>query len=109
MANRNLLTPSTITLSGLLTNGVAYKVPVFQRDYSWKMDNWLDLWEDMNNLFITRKEHYLGALVLQRIGEKEFLIVDGQQRFTTLSLLALAILKRIQDLIDEGIDVEENR
>ncbi len=108
MADKNLMTPSTISLSGLLANGITYKVPVFQRDYSWKMDNWSDLWEDIKILLNTGKDHYMGAVVLQKIGDKQFLVIDGQQRFTTLSVLALAVIKRIQDLIDAGIESEDN-
>ena len=108
MADKNLMTPSTTSLSGLLGNGLTYRVPVFQRDYSWKEDNWIDLWEDIKILLNTGKDHYMGAVVLQKVGEKEFLVIDGQQRFTTLSLLALATIKKIQDLIDAGIEAENN-
>lgn len=108
MAEKNLMTPSTTSLSGLLGNGVTYKVPVFQRDYSWKEDNWTDLWEDIKIVLNTGKDHYMGAVVLQKVGEKEFLVIDGQQRFTTLSLLALATIKKIQDLINAGIEPENN-
>ena len=108
MAEKNLMTPSTTSLSGLLGNGITYKVPIFQRDYSWKIDNWTDLWEDIKILLNTGKDHYMGAVVLQKIGEKQFLVIDGQQRFTTLSLLALAVIKRVQDLIDAGIEPEDN-
>lgn len=108
MADKNLMTPSTTSLSGLLGNGLTYKVPVFQRDYSWKEDNWTDLWEDIKILLNTGKDHYMGAVVLQKVGEKEFLVIDGQQRFTTLSLLALATIKKIQDLINAGIEAENN-
>ena len=108
MADKNLMTPSTTSLSGLLGNGVIYKVPVFQRDYSWKIDNWTDLWEDIKILLNTNKDHYMGAVVLQKTGEKQFLVIDGQQRLTTLSLLALSTIKRIQDLIDIGIEPENN-
>ncbi len=108
MADKNLMTPSTTSLSGLLGNGVTYKVPVFQRDYSWKYDNWTDLWEDIKILLQTGKDHYMGAVVLQKVGEKQFLVIDGQQRFTTLSLLALATIKKIQDLINAGIEPDNN-
>lgn len=108
MADKNLMTPSTTSLSGLLGNGITYKVPIFQRDYSWKIDNWSDLWEDIKILLNTRKDHYMGAVVLQKIEDKLFLVIDGQQRFTTLSVLALAVIKRIQDLIDGGIESEDN-
>ncbi|MDR0306009.1 MAG: DUF262 domain-containing HNH endonuclease family protein [Chitinispirillales bacterium] len=108
MADKNLMTPSTTSLSGLLGNGVTYKVPVFQRDYSWRIDNWIDLWEDIKILLNTGKDHYMGAVVLQKTGEKQFLVIDGQQRFTTLSLLALATIKKIQDLVDSGIESKDN-
>lgn len=108
MADKNLMTPSTVSLSSLFGNGVTYKVPIFQRDYSWKIDNWTDLWEDIKILLNTGKDHYMGAVVLQKTGEKQFLVIDGQQRFTTLSVLALAIIKKIQDLIDRGIEAENN-
>lgn len=109
MADKNLMTPSTTSLSGLLGNGITYRVPIFQRDYSWKEDNWTDLWEDIKILLNSGKDHYMGAVVIQKVGEKQFLVIDGQQRFTTLSLLALAVIKRIQDLIDSGIEPENNR
>jgi uncharacterized protein with ParB-like and HNH nuclease domain len=51
----------------------------------------------------------MGAVVLQKTGDKDFLVIDGQQRFTTLSLLALATIKRIQDLIDSGIEADDNK
>jgi uncharacterized protein with ParB-like and HNH nuclease domain len=108
MAEKNLMTPSTTSLSGLLGNGVTYRVPIFQRDYSWKIDNWSDLWEDIKILLSTGKDHYMGAVVLQKIGEKQFLVIDGQQRFTTLSVIALAVIKKIEDLIDRGIEAEDN-
>lgn len=108
MADKNLMTPSTSSLSGLLGNGITYKVPTFQRDYSWKMENWIDLWEDIKVLISTGRDHYMGAVVLQKKGEKNFLVIDGQQRFTTLSILTLAIIKNIQDLIDNGIESSEN-
>lgn len=108
MADKNLMTPSTTSLSGLLGNGVTYKVPVYQRDYSWKNDNWNDLWEDIKILLHTGKDHYMGAVVLQKMGEKQFWVIDGQQRFTTLSLLALATIRKIQDLIDAGIEPQDN-
>lgn len=108
MAEKNLMTPSTTSLNGLLGNGLTYKVPVFQRDYSWRTDNWIDLWEDIKIVLNTGKDHYMGAVVLQKIGEKNFLVIDGQQRFTTLSVLALAVIKKIQDLIDNNFESDDN-
>lgn len=109
MSDKNLMTPSTTSLSGLLGNGVTYQVPIFQRDYSWKNDNWTDLWEDIKILLNSGKDHYMGAIVLQKVGEKQFLVIDGQQRLTTLSLLALATIKKIQDLINADNEPDDNK
>ena len=109
MADKNLMTPGTASLGGLLGNGITYRVPVFQRDYSWKEENWLDLWEDIRTLYSTGSDHYMGAVVLQKTSDKTFLVIDGQQRLTTLSLLALAVIKNIQDLIDAGVEPDLNK
>jgi uncharacterized protein with ParB-like and HNH nuclease domain len=50
----------------------------------------------------------MGSVVLQSTTGKEFLIIDGQQRFTTLSILALAIITPIMQLKDKGIEANEN-
>jgi uncharacterized protein with ParB-like and HNH nuclease domain len=108
MSDKNLMSPSTTSLSGLLTNGITYRVPAFQRDYSWKIENWIDLWEDIKLLISTGRNHYMGAVVLQIKNEKNYIVIDGQQRFTTLSILTLAVIKNIQVLIDNGIEPNEN-
>lgn len=109
MARHNLLDTDTAALNDIFANGKRYQVPVYQRDYSWDEENWDDLWDDI--LSIYKKEsrvHYMGAIVLQDLKEKQYSIIDGQQRLATFSIIALAIIKRIQDLIDSGIEVDEN-
>lgn len=95
----------------LMGNGLIYKVPRFQRDYSWGPDEWEDLWIDIENLFKPDGEpgHYMGYLVLQTTDSKHFDIIDGQQRLTTLSILVLAVLKHLKKFIEEGIDPENNK
>lgn len=99
------------TLRQLLGNGLSYRVPRFQRDYSWGQDEWDDLWQDMQETLRPGGEpaHYMGYLVLQTDDNKTFDVIDGQQRLTTLSLLALAVLSGLQGLIDEGVDADNNR
>lgn len=53
-------------------------------------------------------EHYMGYLVLQLIDNKNYNLIDGQQRFTTITLIILAAIKSIQGLINAGVDVEDN-
>lgn len=102
---------SNQTLRQLLGNGLTYKVPRFQRDYSWTQDEWEDLWQDMTETLRPGGEpaHYMGYLVLQSQDNRSFDVIDGQQRLTTLSLLALAVLKSLQELADAGIDTDDNR
>lgn len=51
----------------------------------------------------------MGYLVLQTQDNKTFDVIDGQQRMTTLSLMVLAVLRGIQDLIDAGVEPDNNR
>jgi uncharacterized protein with ParB-like and HNH nuclease domain len=109
MASVNLLDTKTVNLNEVLGNGKIYRVPQFQRDYSWSQDNWEDLWSDISIVKQTGNPHYMGSVVLQNDGSKQFLIIDGQQRFTTLSILTLAFIAKIQKLSDENIDTVANK
>ncbi|MDR1519713.1 MAG: DUF262 domain-containing HNH endonuclease family protein [Planctomycetota bacterium] len=99
------------TFRHLLGNGLSYRVPPFQRDYSWTEDEWDDLWQDILALFEPDGEpaHYLGYLVLQSSDNRRFDIIDGQQRLTTLSVMILALLKYLGDLAEAGFDSDNNR
>ena len=98
------------TLRQLIGNGLRYAIPPFQRDYSWTQDEWDGLWQDMQDSFSSGDEsaHYMGYLVLQTKDRTQFWVVDGQQRLTTFSLLALAVLKALQDLVDAGREPDDN-
>ncbi len=109
MATLNFNT-SNSTYRQLLGNGLSYRVPPFQRDYSWSEDEWDDLWQDILGLFEADGEpsHYMGYLVLQSSNSKEFDIIDGQQRLTTLSIMILAALGHLQDLVTARLDPANN-
>jgi hypothetical protein len=99
------------TLRKLLGNGLTYRIPRFQRDYSWTEEEWEDLWMDILGTIKSGGEpaHYMGYLVLQSDNDKVFDVIDGQQRLTTLSLIVLAVLKNLHRLIDEKKDAERNQ
>lgn len=109
MAKSNLLQTNTVNLNGIFTNGKKYKVPIFQRDYSWQEENWDELWEDIVAVNRHGNPHYMGAIVLQALGQDTFNIIDGQQRLATLSILGLAVIQCLQDLIDAEIEPAENK
>ena len=110
MAGANILNTRTINYLELIGNGRSYRVPPYQRDYSWLEDQWEDLWNDIADLRSRPEDrHYLGALVVEGKSDREFLVIDGQQRLATLSLLALAVIAKLRAMADDGIDPDANR
>ncbi len=101
---------STTSFGSLLRSGSKYRVPLFQRDYSWNEEQWDDLWQDIISMINDSSDHYMGYLVLQSVEKKkENLVIDGQQRFTTLTLIILATIKSINQLEPkDSKDREEN-
>jgi len=100
----------------IIGNGITYVVPKFQRDYSWDSEQWEDLWQDiveqMKEKNADDQSHYMGYLVLQSVNDKEFKIIDGQQRITTLMILILAALENISSLIaksSQDTDKDNNK
>ena len=83
-------------------------IPVYQRNYSWKVENCRQLYDDLVKVSVSnRNMHFFGSLVSVYNGvSEEFLIIDGQQRVTTISLLLLAI----HNILKEGkLVAEDNR
>lgn len=70
-------------------------IPVYQRNYDWKMEHCKQLYDDLVKVVRqNRKSHFFGSIVSVQSETgtmEEFLIIDGQQRLTTISLLLLAI------------------
>ncbi len=110
MAKANLMKTETRNFIDLIGNGKTYRVPPYQRDYSWGEEQWEDLWSDVIAMRDKPDErHYMGALVVEGQSDRDFLIIDGQQRIATLSVLALAILSQLKRLTEEGVDSEDNQ
>ena len=84
-------TPSFRVLFG---NNTKYIVPKFQRDYSWGEEEWGDLWEDLQLAQKSNENHYMGYLVLKHDepNKHQLIIIDGQQRITTICILILAAI-----------------
>ena len=108
MSDFMLMEPANQTFSELLSNGVKYTVPRFQRDYSWEQQQWEDLWADIDGLD-QEGFHYMGYIVLQRKNQLDFEVIDGQQRLVTLSLLILSTMRHIQRLVDNNEDAGKNQ
>lgn len=72
-----------------------FVIPVYQRNYDWKQENCKQLFDDLVKVEKgERRTHFFGSIVsvyLPSGRTTDFLLVDGQQRLTTVSLLLLAI------------------
>jgi len=99
------------TYRQLLGNGLTYRIPRFQRDYSWGEEEWEDLWVDIQSTLPADGEpaHYMGYLVLQTDDNRIYEVIDGQQRLTTISLIVLASMRLLNRFADEGKAPDENR
>lgn len=69
-------------------------VPFFQRRYVWKEENWDELLKSFEDSSI---KPFLGSIILKEVSGEESLIVDGQQRLTTITILAKAIYDCLPD------------
>lgn len=95
-------------------NNKIFRIPDYQRGYSWETSHLNDFWQDLNNLHRNRI-HYTGMISVERVQKKEYsnwtedlwiiegkndtpyFIVDGQQRLTTIIILIWAILDQMSD------------
>ncbi len=80
-------------------------IPLFQRPYTWKEGNWRTLWDDVMVQYDLGDEgtHFMGAIVsvpavAVPVGINKYLIIDGQQRLTTISILLCAL----RDCLDKN-------
>ncbi|GAA8903226.1 DUF262 domain-containing protein [Helicobacter pylori] len=104
-------TQSTINNFFALT-GTIFSIPVYQRNYTWGEENCEKLLQDIINISQNKKTHFMGSItyILHLIDDEkslrplqEFVIIDGQQRITTIMLLLKAIETKIPN---EGIKKE---
>ncbi|OOC16520.1 hypothetical protein BZK19_06760 [Helicobacter pylori] len=86
--------------------GTIFSIPVYQRNYTWEEENCEKLLQDIINISQNKKTHFMGSItyILHSIDDEkslrqlqEFIIIDGQQRITTLMLLLKAIETKIQN------------
>ena len=77
-----------------------FVIPVYQRNYDWKTENCKQLYDDLIKVVKTgRKSHFFGSVVSVYNPDGQFnehLVIDGQQRLTTVSILLLAMYNLIE-------------
>lgn len=77
---------------------IQFVIPVYQRNYDWLMDNCDQLFSDLVKLSRSnRRSHFFGSIVTSSADSSyNRLVIDGQQRLTTISLLLLAGIKAVK-------------
>lgn len=102
----------------LLQGTKVFLVPNFQRRYSWKRDQWESLWTDVLREYERSRDgsdkasgHFLGSVVLHPAPGPasivaQYLVIDGQQRLTTLITL-LAAIRDARRTLEESFDPNE--
>lgn len=86
-------------------NDIDFVIPVYQRGYDWQIEQCKRLWDDLITIIKSGRSHFFGSIVsvvTPSPNVTEYMIIDGQQRLTTVSLIMAALC----NLIDSG-DLED--
>ena len=102
-----------LSLTEFLKGAHQLIVPIYQRNYSWTEKHCKKLWDDIFKIAGKKKiYHFIGSIVFISPGEyhpsiiKQSLLIDGQQRISTITLLLFALGKVIEE---ESLDFEVSR
>ena len=93
---------SETRLRALFEGQQHYVIPLFQRPYSWQHNDWETLWTDIIETYRFNPVggHFLGPIVSKSLpgtpeGVSPYIVIDGQQRLTTLSIVIAALRDRV--------------
>jgi uncharacterized protein with ParB-like and HNH nuclease domain len=79
------------TIADLLNAGY-YVIPRFQRPYSWDQENITEFWDD--TVRGSNDDYFIGSMVVYKVADRKYGVVDGQQRLTTITIL-LCVLRDV--------------
>lgn len=93
----------------ILNGNKQFLIPVYQRYYSWETEQCSRLWNDIVDMQKKNKVgHFVGSIVniaeqAMPTGVQKYMIIDGQQRLTTLSLLMIALRDYAEEHSKDGV------
>lgn len=76
------------TIDQLLSTNIVYKVPQYQRCFSWEKEHVEAFWEDLLDTMKdpAREDYFLGSMIFRKIKDGEMEIIDGQQRLAVITI-----------------------
>lgn len=80
-----------------------FQIPRFQRPYSWSEEEVNNFWDDV--VIEDHDQYFIGSMVVYKTEKRNFGIVDGQQRLTTITLMLAAIRNAFRILGDENLSI----
>lgn len=88
--------PGRIINDFIEPNRRQYAIPVYQRNYEWSKEQCVKLFEDIVQAYKKDKTHFCGSVVYALLKEERniyhYVVIDGQQRLTTIYLMMKAML-----------------
>lgn len=72
-------------------------IPIYQRNYDWDIEQCSTLYNDILNIIKNKNTHFFGSIVSSCEPDKKYLIIDGQQRLTTINLILIAIYRLLDN------------
>ncbi|MGJ0362192.1 DUF262 domain-containing protein [Aliarcobacter cryaerophilus] len=92
-----------LTLEQLKNKNYIFRIPLYQRKYAWTSDEVITLLDDLKTFSekindTTKEKYFIGNIVVEQKQDGIFDIIDGQQRFTTLFLIAKIIKEQYYEL-----------
>lgn len=82
------------------------QIPIYQRNYNWNDTQCTRLLDDIAEIIGSNQEIFLGFIVLAKISDNEFIIIDGQQRIRTIKILLTALQDSAKIIINNSLENE---
>ena len=105
--------PNLQTIGVYLKKEEIFRIPEYQRAYSWDITNCDKLWQDINSYISQGVEdqdpYFFGTIIIDCSQEKYLNLIDGQQRTTTFLLLIKALHLRITEVLKNMLDSETSK
>lgn len=103
---------NTMSFLSFLAIPQQIKIPVFQRKYSWEEEHCQDLWDDIIQSAQNKSPHFIGSIVYIKKANNagiipEHIVIDGQQRLTTITLLLFALIEKLKECPMDNMNPEQ--